>query len=127
MSYGRAGAEQQCQRHDQVCTVQTESHMPQIDLPINTDTMFKGVSQFTQQARWILMVAHDAIIECCMDQMFHVNRKHCESKIYVVDDHVYLSTQNLTLPKGRARKLVPQYIGPYCITEAHNKASIVTL
>jgi hypothetical protein len=26
------------------------SYMPQIDLPINTDTTFKGVSQFTQQA-----------------------------------------------------------------------------
>jgi hypothetical protein len=25
-------------------------YMPRIDLPVNTDTMFKGVSQFTQQA-----------------------------------------------------------------------------
>jgi hypothetical protein len=44
-----------------------------------------------------------------------------------VDDCVYLSTQNLTLLKGRARKLVPCYIGPYRMTEAHNKASTVTL
>jgi hypothetical protein len=35
--------------------------------------------------------------------------------------------QNPTLLKGRARKLVPRYIGPYCVTEAHNKASMVTL
>jgi hypothetical protein len=53
--------------------------------------------------------------------------KHCGSEIYAVHDCVYLSTQNLTLLKGRARKLVPRYIGPYHVTKAHNKASRVTL
>ena len=47
--------------------------------------------------------------------------------LYYVGDHVYLSTQNLTLPKGRARKLVPKYIGPYKIVKAHNEASTVML
>jgi hypothetical protein len=32
-------------------------YMPQIDLPVNTNTTFKGVSQFAQQARWSLMAA----------------------------------------------------------------------
>jgi hypothetical protein len=73
------------------------------------------------------MAAHDAILEHRVDQTFHANRKRRESKIYAVDDCIYLSTQNVTLPKGRARKLVPWYIGPYCVTEAHNKASTVTL
>jgi hypothetical protein len=101
--------------------------MPQIDLPVNTDTTFKVVSQFAHQARWSLMDAHDAILEHRVDQMFHANRKCRESEIYVGDDRVYLSTQNLTLPKGRARKLVPWYIGPYPVTEAHNKTSTDTL
>ena len=35
---------------------------------------------------------------------------HCD--LYHVGDHVYLSTQNLTLPEGRARKLVPSTLGP---------------
>jgi hypothetical protein len=102
-------------------------YMPLIDLPVNMDTLFKGVSQFAQQARWSLMAVHDAILEHRMDQMFHTNQKCHESKIYAVDDRVYLSTQNLTIPKGRARKLVPRYIGPYRVTEAHNKALMVTL
>jgi hypothetical protein len=101
--------------------------MPQIDLPGNTETTFKVVSQFTQQAQWSLMAAHDSILEHCLDQTFHANWKHRESEIYVVDDRVYLSTQNLSLPKGRARNLVPRYIGPYHVIEAHNKASTVTL
>ena len=40
---------------------------------------------------------------------------------------MYLSTQNLTLPKGRARKLVFKYIGPYKVVKAHNEASSVML
>ena len=40
---------------------------------------------------------------------------------------MYLSTKNLALPKGRAWKLVPKFIGPYKILEAHNRASMVTL
>jgi hypothetical protein len=102
-------------------------YMARIDLSVNTDTTFKGVSQFAQQALWILVAAHDAILEHRVDQTFHSNQKCCESEISVVDDRVYLSTQNLTLPKGRARKLVPWYIGPYHVTEVHNKASTVTL
>ena len=39
---------------------------------------------------------------------------------------MYLLTQNLTLPKGRARKLVPKYM-PYKVVKAHNEASTVTL
>jgi hypothetical protein len=73
------------------------------------------------------MAAHDVILEHRVDQMFHANRKRRESEIYAVDDRVYLSMQNLTLPKGTARKLVPWYIGPYRVIEAHNKASTVTL
>jgi hypothetical protein len=104
-----------------------QGYMPRIDLLVNTDITFKGVSKFAQQTRWSLMAANDAILEHRVDQTFHANRKHHESEIYAVDDHIYLSMQNLTLPKGRARKLVPWYIGPYRMTEAHNKASTVTL
>jgi hypothetical protein len=73
------------------------------------------------------MAVHDAILEHRVDQTFHANRKCRESEIYAVNDRIYLSTQNLTLPKGRARKLAPRCIGPYRVTKAHNKASTVTL
>jgi hypothetical protein len=101
-------------------------YMPQVDLLVNTDTTFKGVSQLAQQARWSLMAAHNAILAHHIDQTFHAIRKCHESEIYVVDDHVYLSTPNLTLRKGRARKLVLWHMGPYHMNEVHNKASTVT-
>ena len=46
---------------------------------------------------------------------------------YQINDLVYLSTKNLTLPKHRARKLMPKFIGPYKILKAMNKSSNVTL
>ena len=99
-----------------------QGYMPQL-----RDTTFKGVKQFALQAKWDLMAAHNAIIANRIQQTFHANKKHHTSDIYHVGDHMYLSTQNLTLPKGRARKLVPKYIGPYKVVKAHNEASTVTL
>ena len=104
-----------------------QGYMPQIKMPTSFDTTFKGVKQFTLQAKWDLMVAHDMIIANHVQQMFHANKKCCASDLYHEGDHVYLSTQNLTLPKGRVRKLVPKYIGPYKVVKAHNEASTVTL
>ena len=60
-------------------------------------------------------------------QTFHANKKRRADPDYKQDDFVYLSTKNLTLPKGRAWKLVPKFIGPYKVIEAHNRASMVTL
>ena len=37
--------------------------MPQSGQHISTDTTFKGVKQFSQQAVWNLLDAHDAILE----------------------------------------------------------------
>ena len=62
-----------------------------------------------------------------IQQTFHANKKCHASDLYHVGDHVYLLTQNLTLPKRRVRKLVPKYTGPYKVVKAHNEASTVTL
>ena len=104
-----------------------QGYMPQIGMPMLFDTTFKGVKQFALQVKWDLMAAHNAIIVNRVQQMFHANKKCHASDLYHVGDHMYLLTQNLTLPKGRVRKLVPKYIGPYKIVKAHNKASTVTL
>ena len=42
-------------------------------------------------------------------------------------DEVYLSTENLNLPKNRSRKLMPKYIGPYKVTACHPEKSRYTL
>ena len=85
-----------------------QEYMPQIGMPTSFDTTFKGVKQFTLQAKWDLMVAYDVIIANRVQKTFHANKKCHASDLYHVGDHVYLSTQNLPLPKGRVRKLVPK-------------------
>ena len=104
-----------------------QGYMPQIGMPTSFNTTFKGVKQFALQVKWDLMAAHDVIIVNHVQQMFHANKKHHASDLYHVGDHVYLLTQNLTLPKGGVRKLVPKYIGPYKVVKAHNEASTVML
>ena len=104
-----------------------QGYMPRISILMPIDTQYQGVKQFAIQARANLTAAHDAIIENHVKQMFQANKK-CKADIaYKKDDMIYLSTQNLALPKGRARKLVPKFIGPYKIIEAHNRASTVTV
>jgi hypothetical protein len=102
-------------------------YMLQVGIPMATDTKFTGVRQFMQQAQTNLLAVHDTIIENHISQMFQVNNKHQASLAYQRGDQVYLSMQNLALPLGRARKLVPRLIGPYWVTEAHNEALMVTI
>ena len=73
------------------------------------------------------MMAHDAIIEHRMMQAHHAHRHRKPSEHFSLGNLVYLSTKNLSLPKGRAKKLLPKFIGPYKIVEVHTAASTVTL
>ena len=88
---------------------------------------YKGIQAFARQARWNLMIAHDAIIEKRIGQIHEANKRRRESPLYNVGDLVYLSTKNLNFPKGRARKLVPRFLGPYKVVDVHNESSNVTL
>ena len=66
------------------------------------DTKFKGAKQFTQQAVWNLLEAHDAILEHRIEQMHYSNKHHKPGVKYHINDLVYLPTKNLTLLKHRA-------------------------
>ena len=76
-------------------------YMPRSGQHILTDTTFKGVKQFTQQAVWNLMDAHDTILEHRIEQMHYSNKHRKPSVKYKINDLVYLLTKNLTLPKHK--------------------------
>ena len=65
-----------------------------------------------------LEIAHDAIIEAHVIAMFQANCHRAEELPLKPGDSVYLSMANLNLPKRRARKLAPKYIGPFKVTKA---------
>ncbi|KIK14683.1 hypothetical protein PISMIDRAFT_17126 [Pisolithus microcarpus 441] len=86
-----------------------------------------GVTSFVRRARENLAMAHNAIIEACMVQTHHANKRQREGGKYTEGDLVYLSTKNLTLPKGCARKLLPKYIGPMKVIHANPSTDTYTL
>ena len=58
-----------------------------------TDTTFKGVKQFAQQAVCNLLDAHDAILEHRIGQMHYSNKCRKPGVKYQINDLVYLSTK----------------------------------
>ena len=102
-------------------------YIPQLGQCLNTNTKFVGVHQFVEQALWNVTAAHDAIIAARVMQMHHTNRHWQTGNTFVPGDRVYLWTKNLALPQGRAKKLLPKFIGLYKVVKAHTTTSTVTL
>ena len=94
---------------------------------ISTDTTFKGVKQFAQQAVWNLLDAHDTILEHRIEQTHYSNKRRKPGVEYQINDLTYLLTKNLALPKHRAQKLMPKFIGPYKILKVMNNSLNITL
>lgn len=78
------------------------------------DSEYPGVREFAMRMKEAIMTAHDAVIAARVKQTHYANKRRRLSE-FMEGNFVYLSTENLNLPKGRARKLVPKYIGPYKI------------
>ena len=64
-----------------------------------SESEYPGVQAFAQRMKDAIMMAHDAIIEARAAQVVQAN-KHRRAASFGVGDLVYLSTKNLSLPKG---------------------------
>jgi hypothetical protein len=92
------------------------------------ESEFAGVQDFADNARDLVIRAHDALIESRVRQTHNANvRRRQDDDRLEIGHHVYLSTKNLNLPKARARKLMPKYIGPYEIISCDRSQSYYTL
>ncbi|CAG7850966.1 SubName: Full=Related to TY3B-TY3B protein {ECO:0000313/EMBL:CCA76064.1} [Serendipita indica DSM 11827] len=77
---------------------------------------YPGVQKHAEAIRDAIMSAHDSILAARVKHTTEAN-KHRKPAPFAEGDLVYLSTQNLSLPKKRARKLVPKFIGPFRISK----------
>ena len=102
-------------------------YLPRTMAGIRTDTQYEGVRAFAERARNNLMIAHDAILNARVNQTHYANQHRQEEPDIREGSLVFLSTQNLSFPKGRARKLIPKFIGPYKVQTAHPETSTYTL
>ena len=83
---------------------------------------FPGVRVFAQRMKNAIIAAHDSILDARVKQTRDTNRRRREVP-FKTDDLVYLSTKNISLPKGTARKLVPKYVGPFRILKDFDNGS----
>jgi len=87
-----------------------------------SNTALPGVRTFAQQALQNLAAAHDTIASRVVQRHYSNTRRRQEPTIKE-GDLVYLSTKNLSLPKGQANKLMPKYVGPYKVLQAYPETS----
>jgi hypothetical protein len=90
----------------------------------NTNSEYPGVRVFAQVMKDASMAAHDTLIAARVKSTALANRRRKEAP-FIKGDLVYLSTENLALPKGRARKLAPKFIGPFKILEDYKNNSFL--
>jgi hypothetical protein len=82
-----------------------------------------GVMQFVARALQNLADMHDTIIESRVHQMHQVNRHQCKDDTFAQGDLVYVSTADLSLPKGRATKLLLKYVSPFKVLDVQLSTS----
>jgi hypothetical protein len=101
--------------------------MPKMLQSVGTSE-FAGVQDFAENARDMIIRAHDAMIASRVEQTHFANaRRRRDDNRLAVGQKAYLSTENLNLPKARAHKLMPKYIGPYAILSCNKDESSYTL
>jgi hypothetical protein len=107
----------------------TYGYLPQIIQSVR-ESSFTGVQDFADDARDMVIRAHNAIITSHVNQTHQANqRRRGDDPLLEVGRKAYLSTKNLNLLKARARKLMPKYIyiSPYKILSCERDASHYTL
>ncbi len=85
-------------------------------------TEYPAVRVFAQRIKQAEMAVHDSILEARVKQTRDTNRKRIPVS-FTKGDLVYISTKNITFPKGLAQKLVPKYIRPYRIIKDFKNSS----
>ena len=76
-----------------------------------------GVKHFVSCTLQTLADAHDSIIESRVRQIHYTNHHRHKDDTFTAGDLVYVSTADLSLPKGQASKLLPKYVSPFKILD----------
>ena len=85
---------------------------------------YSAVRAFAQKMKDAVMSAHDSVLQARVKQTRQANR-HRRPAPFTEKDLVYVSTKNMSLPRGRARKLAPKFIGPFRISKVLGNNSFV--
>jgi hypothetical protein len=99
-------------------------YIPTINLGFKPEpSTVPGMKHFVECALQNLVDAHDTIIESRICQTHHANCCHCEDDSFTVGDLVFMSTADLSLPKGCTAKLLPKYVSPFKVLNTNPSTS----
>lgn len=84
--------------------------------PSDKPSEYPGVRMFARRMKSAIMQAHDSLIASRVKSIRNANRKRVRAP-FNKEDFVYISTRNISIPKGLSQKLAPRFIGPYKIIE----------
>ena len=94
-------------------------YMPSMMKEIQSDeAILRGIRLFAEAALQNLAHTYDAIIKMHVFQTSCTNACRKNEPKIVEGTLMYLSTKNLNLLKGRARKLCPKFVGPWKVMKA---------
>jgi hypothetical protein len=85
-------------------------------------TEYPSIRKFALRTKLALMEAHDSILEARIKQTRDANQKR-QPVPFQNGDLVYLSSKNISFPRGLARKLIPKYLGPHRILKDFDNSS----
>ena len=94
--------------------------MPRLIGGLKFESPREGVKQFVENIRNVLDKTFDQLVTQQTQQAIKANRRRREGQRFNVGDMVFLSMEKLSLQKGRARKLLPRYLGPYKMLAANH-------
>ena len=105
----------------------TYGYIPQTIQSVGTSE-YAGEQEYAEAARDMVAHTHDAMIASRVEQTHYANTRRCLDEVNLkTGQKAYLSTENLNLPKARARKLMPKFIGPYEVLSCDKDKSYYTL
>jgi hypothetical protein len=76
---------------------------------VNTNSKFPGVREHIERIKIAIMTAHDAVLDG-RTKMTRQANQHRRPADIEEGDLVYVSTKNMRMPKGFARKLAPSML-----------------
>lgn len=97
--------------------------MPQMMIWDSAPPMeFPSIQEFALQKKLALMSSHDSILAARVKQTRDANQRR-QVIPFAEGDLAYLSSKNISFPKGLAWRLLPKYLGPYKILQDYGTGS----
>ena len=87
----------------------------------------KGIREFIESVVQNLNNMYDVIIACRVFQKVQADKHWNAEPDIKVGSKVFITTKDLALPKERAGKFLPKFIGPYLVLDTDLKVSIYRL